>query len=44
VAISPDIPEKVRTDEYVPELDLSGLKPDDTRKVTLEGHIYLSAR
>ena len=44
MAISPDIPEKVRTDEDVPELDLSWLKPDDTRKVTLEAHIYLSAR
>src|SRR3989304_4614394 len=33
MAINPDILEKVRTEEDVPELDLSWLKPDDARKV-----------
>ena len=33
MAISADVLEKIRTEEDVPELDLSWLKPDDARKV-----------
>ncbi len=44
MAISSDVLEKVRTEEDVPELDLSWLNPDDSRMVTLYEHIYLSAR
>ncbi len=33
MAINPDILEKVRSEDDVPELDLSWLKPDDARKV-----------